>query len=72
MKMKKYLTPSILIILSIGCLIAYNLIGSSIDANWILIEPFWLIPTWYLLLFIGVIWAIIILTKQLFKNKKWK
>jgi hypothetical protein len=70
--MKKYLTPSILIVLSIGCLIAYKLIGSSIDANWILIEPFGLIPIGYLLLFVWIVWTIILFVKKLFKNKKWK
>jgi hypothetical protein len=33
MKMKKYLTPMILVILSFCCLIAYKLIGSSIAAD---------------------------------------
>jgi hypothetical protein len=62
----------ILVILSFCCLIAYKLIGSSIAADWTLIEPFGLIPIGYLLLFVGVIWAIIVFVKSLFKKKKWK
>lgn len=70
--MKKYLIPSILILLSICCLISYKLIWSSIAQDGILIEPFGLLPVGDLLLFVGMIWAIVVFVKNLIKKKQWK
>jgi len=42
-----------------SCLIAFRLIGSSIDPNGFLQEPFGLLPIGYLLVFVGVLVALI-------------
>lgn len=70
--MKKYLVPSILILLSLVCMIAYKIIGIKVGLDGALVEAFWLIPVGDLLLFVWVIWSIILFIKNLIKNKKWK
>lgn len=70
--MKKYLIPSILILLSFICMIAYKLIGVEVAADGVLVEAFWLIPVGDLLLFVWVIWSIVLFVKNLIKKKKWK
>ena len=40
-------------------MLAYNLIGSEVDANGVLQEPFFLIPFGYLTFALGIIFAII-------------
>ena len=42
-----------------SCLLAFRLIGSSIDSNGFIQEPFGLLPIGYLLLFTGVLLALI-------------
>lgn len=38
-----------------SCLLAFHLIGSSIDPNGFIQEPFGLLPIGYLLVFVGVL-----------------
>jgi hypothetical protein len=64
--MKKKLILMFPFILTLICLLSYNLIGSSIDSNGILREPFFLIPLGYLFLGMGIIG----LTFNLFTRKK--
>nr|WP_312986142.1 DUF3955 domain-containing protein [Clostridioides sp.] len=52
---KKYLLASTPIILGFLCLMIYNVIGSSVAPDGTLVEPFALIPTGYLFIFIGII-----------------
>lgn len=44
---------------------AFNIIGSSVDENGILIEPFALLPIGYALLFVSVIAGVVIGVKGL-------
>lgn len=62
--MKKYFFSVVLIMLSIGCFIAYNLIGSEVLPDGTLLEPFFLIPIGYLFAFIAIISAAIIYIKS--------
>ena len=41
-----------------SCLLAFHLIGSSIDPNGFIQEPFGLLPIGYLLVFVGVLVAL--------------
>ena len=45
-------------------MLAYNLIGSEVDANGVLQEPFFLIPLSYLTFALGIIFAIISVVKK--------
>ena len=67
--MKRYILNLIPFILTAGCLIGYNIIGSEVLSDGTLVEPFYLIPTAWLFLFIGIIGVIINLVVYL-KNKK--
>ena len=51
--------------MSIGCFMAFNIIGSSVDENGILIEPFALLPIGYALLFVSVIAGVVVGVKGL-------
>lgn len=48
-------TTIIMILAGIGCFALSTIIGSTVDANGILHEPFFLIPIGYLFLLVGVI-----------------
>ena len=50
--------------LTIIFMLAYNLIGSEVDANGVLQEPFFLIPFSYLTFALGIIFAIISVVKK--------
>jgi len=54
----------ILIILGLGCTLAYKIIGSSVDENGLLHEPFGLIPIGHLFIFLGIIFGIIDILKS--------
>lgn len=45
--------------IGLSCLLAFRMIGSSIDSNNILQEPFGLLPIGYLLVFVGALVAFI-------------
>jgi hypothetical protein len=62
--MKKYFFSVVLIMLSIGCFIAYNLIGSEVLPDGTLSEPFFLIPIGFLFAIIAVTLALIIYIKS--------
>ncbi|KAB0463430.1 MULTISPECIES: DUF3955 domain-containing protein [Vibrio] len=46
--LRKYKISVLFCISGILCLIAYNIIGSSVDENGFLVEPFGLIPLFWL------------------------
>jgi hypothetical protein len=48
-------TGALLILAGLGCFLAFNLLGSTLDAQGFLHEPFALLPLGYLLLFIGMV-----------------
>lgn len=57
--MKKYILNIIPFIMSAGCLLAFNIIGSEVAPDGTLVEPFFLIPMAWLFIFIGIIGLII-------------
>lgn len=70
-KMKKYLLSLISLILGIGCMVTFNIIGSEVAPDGTLVEPFFLIPIGYLFVFIGIILAIVVsVVPFLLKAKK--
>ena len=54
----------IFISLTIIFMLAFNLIGSEVDANGTLQEPFFLIPFSYLSFVLGIVFAIISVVKK--------
>ncbi|WP_066874512.1 DUF3955 domain-containing protein [Clostridium mediterraneense] len=46
-------------ILGICCFIAFNMIGSKVEADGTLVEPFFLIPMAYLFFFSGILLLIV-------------
>jgi hypothetical protein len=50
--------------LTIIFMLAFNLIGSEVDANGTLQEPFFLIPFSYLTFVLGIIFAVISVVKK--------
>ncbi len=57
--MNKYIYPTIFVTGGFVSAIIYNLIGSYVDENGMLHEPFFLIPLGYLFAFIGLILFIV-------------
>lgn len=70
LKNKLALTSLTLFLLAIGCTIAYNIIGSYVDEDEFLNEPFFLIPIGYLLAFVGLIFGIAAIARAIFQHKK--
>lgn len=68
--MKKYLLSIISFLISIVCILSYNVIGSSVAPDGTLIEPFYLIPMSWLFLIIGLASLIIVFVVSHLKNKK--
>ena len=60
-----------LVSLALGgtCLLAFNLIGSTIDAQGILHEPFGLIPIGWLLIVIGVLTGTAAIIRSLLRGR---
>ena len=56
--MKRFLIPLILLILGGGCVAAFNLIGSKVMPDGLLVEPFFLVPIGSLLIIAGMVWGI--------------
>ncbi|MBU2037400.1 DUF3955 domain-containing protein [Patescibacteria group bacterium] len=68
--MKKiYLVAIIPFILGISCIIAYNIIGSSVAEDGTLVEPFALLPIGWLMLAIGIVSSFILGIKFLIRKK---
>lgn len=65
-KMKKIWIPITFILIGIMCMISYAIIGAHIDSQGILVEPFFLIPTGYFFLTLGILLFILIM---IFKRK---
>jgi len=59
----------LLISLSFICMAAYNFIGSTIDKNGFLHEPFFLIPIGWLFLFSGIVLFIFAVLKMIFTRR---
>lgn len=67
--MKRYILNLIPFMITAGCLMGYNIIGSKVLSDGTLVEPFYLIPIAWLFLLIGIIGATINFVIYL-KNKK--
>jgi len=52
---RKYLLASIPLILSVLCIVSFAMIGSNVEPDGTLKEPFFLIPIGYLFFFSGII-----------------
>ena len=57
--MKKYTVAIALFLVGVVGLIAFNLIGSTLDSDGVLIEPFWMLPTSFILILSGIVSAVI-------------
>jgi prepilin signal peptidase PulO-like enzyme (type II secretory pathway) len=66
--MKKYYFTFAFLLAGVVCGVAYNLIGSEIASDGILIEPFYLIPMFYLFLFAGLIGIVVIVMSRFRKR----
>lgn len=47
------------LVLSIGCFVLFEMIGSTVDSNGILHEPFFLVPFGYLFILVGFVSGLI-------------
>lgn len=70
--MKKYIFSIVFVILGLVSFIVYMINGSYVNSDGMIVESFGFIPLGYLLIFIGLISAIIIaiVTKFRMKSKK--
>ena len=49
----------VVLVLSIGCFVLFEMIGSTVDSNGILHEPFFLVPFGYLFILVGFVSSLI-------------
>ncbi len=67
--MKKFrLMIVILFSLGISCFLIFNIIGSHVEPDGTLVEPFFLVPIGFLFIFSGTIFSIIFGVKSLLKR----
>jgi len=62
--MKKYCLSLLSLILAVGCMVAYNIIGAKVSPDGILVEPFFLMPISCIFGFIAIILALVAKTKE--------
>ncbi|CAJ1178199.1 helix-turn-helix domain-containing protein [Companilactobacillus paralimentarius] len=67
MRINLYVTI-IMVLAGMGSFLLFKIIGSSLDGNGVLHEPFFLIPVGYLFLMMGLISGLIYLLKKLRKR----
>ncbi|GGE80270.1 DUF3955 domain-containing protein [Priestia taiwanensis] len=67
---KKYLFIGIPLLLTIACMISFQLIGSEVAPDGTLVEPFFLLPIGYLFLAISIVSAILIGITSFMKTVK--
>ncbi|NGP45691.1 DUF3955 domain-containing protein [Bacillaceae bacterium SIJ1] len=65
---RKYLYASIPVIMGAICMVSYNIIGSRVEPDGTLVEPFFLIPLGYLFSFVGIATLIIFALTSFLKN----
>ncbi|MPM65433.1 hypothetical protein SDC9_112329 [bioreactor metagenome] len=68
--MKKYKITLLCLLMTLLCIVYYNLIGSKVLEDGTLKEPFFLIPIAYLFLFTSIISAVVVKVKDMYKLKK--
>ncbi|TGD20897.1 DUF3955 domain-containing protein [Companilactobacillus suantsaicola] len=67
-KLTLYVTL-VMILAGVGCFLLFSVIGSTVDSDGILQEPFFLVPIGYLFLLLGLIGGVINLVQRR-QNKK--
>lgn len=67
---RKYILSSTPIALGASCLVISSLIGSRVEPDGTLVEPFFLIPTSFLLFLIGIISLVCVYSISIFKKKQ--
>lgn len=67
--MKKYLLSIVSLLISVIFIIAYGAVGSEVLTDGTLKEPFFLIPSAYAFVVIGIISAVIIFAKDKLKRR---
>lgn len=67
---KNYLIIIISFVLGIACFVTYNIIGSYVAEDGLLIEPFGLIPIGCLMFLIGIVSSLIWGVRHLFRKKQ--
>ncbi|MBE9488331.1 MAG: DUF3955 domain-containing protein [Bacteroidetes bacterium] len=70
--MKKYIFALLFFGLSVCCVLAFNIIGQEIAEDGTLIEPFFLIPLFYIFFLIGMVITIFQLIRSIYKSNKNK
>lgn len=68
--MKKYKISLLCLLMTVLCVVSFNLIGSKVLEDGTLQEPFFLIPIAYLFLFFSIISAVLIKINDVYKLKK--
>ncbi|PEB56492.1 hypothetical protein CON65_05650 [Bacillus pseudomycoides] len=58
--MKKYILTLISLLIGIGCIVSYTIIGSTVAPDGTLVEAFYLIPIGFLFIAVGLISSIFI------------
>ncbi|MBU5675419.1 DUF3955 domain-containing protein [Alkaliphilus sp. MSJ-5] len=66
----KYLFASTPMFLGVLCLIIYSMIGSRVEPDGTLVEPFFLIPLSYLFVFSGIISLLFVGIISMLKRKR--
>ncbi|UKS24118.1 DUF3955 domain-containing protein [Paenibacillus sp. HWE-109] len=66
---KKYLLASSPILIGVICMISYFMIGSEVNPDGILIEPFFLIPLRYLFVTGGIVALLFVAISSVFQRK---
>lgn len=67
--MKKYRLPLFLLLLAMSSVTAFSLIGSEVQPDGTLVEPFFLVPLAYLFLTSSIVSAIAIGLRSIFSRK---
>ncbi|PSU45340.1 hypothetical protein C9J12_23165 [Photobacterium frigidiphilum] len=64
--LKRFWLSALFLALSMTCLLSFNLIGSYVDKDGLLIEPFGFIPLFWLFIFLALVSFLV----SLFRNRK--
>lgn len=67
-----FILTLVFILLAIAGGVAYNLIGSTVDANGMVQEPFFLIPLSFLCAFLGLVSAVVTFVLHLIYKRRQK
>ncbi|MGC8229314.1 DUF3955 domain-containing protein [Pseudobacillus badius] len=69
MKSKKHLLSFISILIGAICLLTYEAIGTKVEPDGALVEPFFLLPLSYLFIFVGIILLLFTSITSVLKRK---